>query len=215
MSGPTSPGIVHHIATRAVCDILHVLAAFPGWISTHEAGARADLNRNSARRTLRELAAHDWVARRQDAEGTETWRLGPQLVDLAQAYRQIVGARGAEVDDDLRLLDHPLDEGRLVLPSRASVAFALPKPPTSTSHQGTALVCQVIHAVVMGRGASTAARLVTLTEAHPHTVAAVVAELAEHGWLRREWFERTEIWHLGPGLARLVHQHAPFRLGIR
>lgn len=206
---------VHHVAAAAVCDLLYALAIHPGWLGTREVAARSGLDRNGARRVLRELADHHWTLTRTDTDGTEQWRLGPTVQDLAFAYRRTLAARGAALDRELRELERPLQPY-----ARAAVRPEVPAIEVSRAlgtgrhHKGTAAVCQVVHALTAD-GSTTARQLLDAgVDAHRATLADILDELAQHGWVVPEVMGGAERWRLGPGLPRLAAQHAPFSLGL-
>lgn len=82
--------------------LLLVLAEQGGALSTADAGQRADVQRDTARRILRQLADAGWVRPVAGAGEGDRWVLGPELPRLGLDYqrRLVEAARELKADWD-------------------------------------------------------------------------------------------------------------------
>lgn len=196
-----------HDSTAAVVAILAALGR-GGHPSTAQVAERSGVQRDTARRILRELVAQGYT-QEVLGEDLERWKLGMAAWDLLASYRGTMAERRQALLDELALLELPLTQELPAPPSGAprSRVTLRPERLSGQHHRGTAMVCAIVGLLEDGEWWS-GPRVAEALGSHPVTVGQVLVELGAARWVERAGFGTVELWRLGPGLGRIAAQYA-------
>ena len=213
--------MTRHPATRAVVLALATCARDGGWTSTRDMALAMEADRTVARRCLRELAAREWLYRRETAPdptrqqagaGGEWWRVGPRALDLADRYRRILQLDSAEVAEREQRAELPLALGIELpepVPSDDADAITPIDQTDAVHHQVTVIVLGMVEALFQMGDWASPARIARVTTIHRQTTGDILDELAQYAWVERSSFEGFALYRIGPGVARLAVRPVP------
>lgn len=88
----TPPSNILHPPTALVCALMRELGEHGGHLATAELADAVGAHRDTVRRALQELASQGWVDQSKARDGSDRWRIGPELPRIGLAHLALLTA---------------------------------------------------------------------------------------------------------------------------